>query len=44
MGYLPLIQKDFVTHVHGLAIYVKEGLPFTRDLSLANPTDSYLCF
>ena len=28
MGFLPLIQKDFVTHMHGLAVYVKEGLPF----------------
>ena len=26
--YLPLIQKDSSTHMHGLAIYVKEGLPF----------------
>ena len=27
-GYLPLIRKDSVTHVHGLAVYVKERLPF----------------
>ena len=27
-GYLPLIQKDSVTHMHGLAVFVKEGLPF----------------
>ena len=27
---LSLIQKDSVTHMHGLAVYVKEGLPFTR--------------
>ena len=27
-GYLPLIPKDFSTHMHGLAVYVKEGLPF----------------
>ena len=26
-GYLPLIWKDCSTHVHGLAIYLKEGLP-----------------
>ena len=39
-GYLLLIQKDYITHVHGLAVYVKEGLPFAQDLSLAN---SYLC-
>ena len=30
--------------MHGLAVYVKEGLPFARDLSLENSTDSYLCF
>ena len=43
-GYLPLIRKDSSTHVHGLAVYVKEGLPFARDLSLENSSDSYLCF
>ena len=36
--YLPLIQKDSSTHIHGLAVYVKERLPFARDLSLE---DSY---
>ena len=36
MGYLPLIPKDFVTHMHSLAVYVKEGIPFARDLSLEN--------
>ena len=40
-GYLPLIRKDSSTHMHGLAVYVKESLPFARDLSLEN---SYLCF
>ena len=30
--------------MHGLAVYVKEGLPFARDLSLENFADSYLCF
>ena len=35
-GYLPLIRKDSGTHMHGLAVYVKEGLPFARDLSLEN--------
>ena len=29
-GYLPLIRKDSGTHMHGLAVYVKEGLPFAR--------------
>ena len=43
-GYLPLIWKDSTTHVHGLSIYVKEGLPFTQYLSLENSADSYLCF
>ena len=32
-GYLPLIREDSITHTHGLAIFVKEGLPFARDLS-----------
>ena len=43
-GYLLLIRKDSSTHMHGLAVYVKEGLPFARDLSLENSADSYLCF
>ena len=43
-GYLPLIQKDSITHMYGLAVYVKEGLPFALDLSLENSGDSYLCF
>ena len=42
--YLPLIRKDSSTHMHGLAVYVKEGLPFAQDLSLENSADSYLCF
>ena len=43
-GYLPLNRKDSITHMHGLAIYEKEGLPFGRDLSLENSADSYSCF
>ena len=43
-GYLPLIQKDSGTHMQGLAVYVKEGLPFAWDWSLENSADSYLCF
>ena len=43
-GYLPLIRKDSSTHMHGLAVYVKEGLPFAWDLFLENSADSYLCF
>ena len=43
-GYLPLIRKDSSTHMHGLAVYVKERLSFARNLSLENSADSYLCF
>ena len=43
-SYLPLIQKDSSTHIHGLSVYVKEGLPFTQDLSLENSADSYYVF
>ena len=43
-GYLPLIRKDSTTHMHDLAVFVKEGLPFARDLSLENSADSYLSF
>ena len=43
-GYLPLIQKDSSTHMHSLRVYLKESLPFARDLSLENSADSYLCF
>ena len=30
--------------MHGLAVYVKEGLPFAWDVSLENSADSYVCF
>ena len=30
--------------MHRLVVYVKEGLPFARDLSLENSSDSSLCF
>ena len=43
-GYLTLIRKDSSTLMHGLVVYVKEGLPFACDLSLENSPDSYLCF
>ena len=42
--YLPLIRKDSSNHMHGLAVSVKEGFPFARDLSLEKSGDSYLCF
>ena len=43
-GFLPLIRNYSNTHMHGLAVYLKEGLPFARDLSLENSADYYLCF
>ena len=43
-GYLPLIQKDSVIHMHDLAVYVKEGLPIAQDQSQENFANSYLCF
>ena len=42
--YVPLFWKDSTTHMHGLAFYVKEGLPFPLTLPLENSADSYLCF
>ena len=28
MGYLPFIGKDSITHMYGLAVLMKDGLPF----------------
>ena len=39
-----LILAISSTHMHGLEVYVKEGLAFARDLSLENSADSYLRF
>ena len=30
--------------MHGLEVYVKEGLPFSQEVSLENSEDSYLFF
>ena len=43
-GYFPLIWKDSSIHMHGLTVYVKEGVPFKWVLSLENSADSYLSF
>ena len=43
-AHLPLIGKSSFTYMHGVAVYVKEGLPFAWDLSLENPADSDLHF
>ena len=37
-------ETDCSTYVHGLAVYVKERIPFARDLSLDKSAESYLCF
>ena len=41
-GDLPLNGKESNTCMHGLAVYVKEGLHFALDFSLKNSEDS--CF
>ena len=41
---LSLIWEDSITHVHGLAVYVKEGLHFAWTLSLESSANSYLYF
>ena len=41
-GYLPFIRKNFISHMRGLAVYLKEGLPFTEELPLEDSVDSYL--
>ena len=43
-GYLHLLQKDSTTHVHGLLVYMKKGLPFKQYLSPEKSADSYVCF
>ena len=39
-----LIWKDSITSMHGVTVYVKEGLPFAQDLSLENSVNFYVCF
>ena len=41
-GYL--IRKDYVTHMHGLAVCMKEGPLLLRNVCLENSADSYLGF
>ena len=43
-GYISIIRKVSITHMHSLAVYVKERPPFARYLSLENSADSYFCF
>ena len=41
-SYLPLIEKYFITHMHGLAVYVKERHTFAQHLSPESSVVSYL--
>ena len=41
-SYLPLIEKYFITHMHGLAVFVKERHTFAQDLSPESSLVSYL--
>ena len=41
-GYLPLIWRASITHIHGLAVYVKEGLLLHG--TFENSLDPYFCF
>ena len=43
-SYLPLFRKDFFNHMHGLVVYVKEGLRFAQDVLLQNSQNSNICF
>ena len=43
-GYLPLIWKDSVVHIHAPAVYVKLPLPVAGDLSLENFASFYSSF
>ena len=35
----PLNRKEFVTHAHGLAVYIKEGLSFAQNLTIEKIVD-----
>ena len=43
-GFLPAILHNCAIHIHALAVYIKERLPFACDPSLENSDISYLCF
>ena len=42
--YLLLFWKDSITHMHSVAVYVKQWLPFAQDFSQESSSDSYICF
>ena len=39
-----VVRKGSVSHMHGLAVYTKNGVPFARNFSLETSQDLYLCF
>ena len=43
-GYLPIIRKDSSTHMHGLAVYVRDSLPISREFDLERSCKSFMCF
>ena len=43
-AYFLLIQKDYAAHMHGIAVHVKGGFYFARDISLENSADPYYLF
>ena len=43
-GYLPIIRKDSQTNMHGLAVYVRESLPASRQVNLEDPNQPFMCF
>ena len=43
-GYLPINRKDSSYHMHGLGIYVRDNLPISRETSLEDSTESFMCF
>ena len=42
-GYLPIRRKDS-THMLGLGVYIREGLPMARDQSLEIENQPFMCF
>jgi len=42
-GYLPLIRKDSIKHMHGLGIYVRDNLPIAREVELEDKQHPFIC-
>ena len=41
-GYVPLIWRNSVNHIHDFEVHVKEGFPFAQALFLKNSVNSYV--